>query len=56
MANPKTDKTWSDLEVQRLRDELRLGTPIPRLAEFLMRDVDDIEGKIAELAARRIAE
>jgi hypothetical protein len=39
----------SMLDLQDLRDGLRLGSPVQELAEFLMRDVNEVRAKIAEI-------
>ena len=49
-------KPWSTLNLNNLREGLRAGMPIPKLASFLIREVDEVEAKIAELAASRTAE
>jgi hypothetical protein len=49
-------KPWSTLDLNNLREGLRAGMPIPKLASFLIREVDEVEAKIAELAASRTAE
>ena len=43
-------KPWSTLDLNNLREGLRAGMPIPKLASFLIREVDEVEAKIAELA------
>jgi hypothetical protein len=53
MSNVSSAKPWSTLDLQNLREGLRAGMPILKLADFLMRDVDEVEAKIAELAANR---
>ena len=50
MGSVSSDKPWSTLDLQNLREGLRAGMPILKLADFLMRDVDEVE---AELAANR---
>jgi hypothetical protein len=56
MRNAISGKPWSTLELQNLRDGLCAGMPILQLAKFLMRNVDEVESKIAELAANHNAE
>jgi hypothetical protein len=53
MSNVSSAKPWSTLDLQNLREGLRAGMPILKLSDFLMRDVDEVEAKIAELAANR---
>jgi hypothetical protein len=47
-------RPWSESDLQRLRDGLRSGVPILQLAASLMRDVDAVEAKIAELTAQHV--
>jgi hypothetical protein len=56
MRNANTGKPWSTLDLQNLRDELRAGMPILQLAQFLTRNVDEVEMKIGELAANHNTE
>jgi hypothetical protein len=53
MSNVSSAKPWSTLDLQNLREGLRAGMPILKLADFLIRDVDEVEAKIAELAANQ---
>ena len=49
MPDLDSGKEWSELDLQDLRDGLRLRSPIAELAEFLCRDVAEVEAKVAEL-------
>ena len=55
MSNVSSAKPWSALDLQNLREGLRAGMPILKLADFLIRDVDEVEAKVAELAANQSA-
>jgi hypothetical protein len=55
MSNVSSAKPWSTLDLQNLREGLRAGMPILKLADFLIRDVDEVEAKVAELAANQSA-
>jgi len=52
IPNVNSDKEWSALDLRDLQDGLRLGTPLEQLADFLCRDVDEVQAKIAELRDR----
>jgi hypothetical protein len=43
-------KPWSATQVADLKKDLRLGTPIEQIANFLCREVDEVQRKAAELA------
>ncbi len=53
MPNLNTGKEWSEMDLQDLRDGLRLRSPIAEFAEFLCRDVAEVEAKAAELQGER---
>jgi hypothetical protein len=55
MSNVSSAKPWSTLDLQNLREGLRAGMPILKLADFLIRNVDEVEAKVAELAANQSA-
>jgi hypothetical protein len=40
------------MDLKDLRDGLRLRSPMQELAEFLMRDVEEVEAKAAELQGK----
>ncbi len=37
------------MDLQDLRDGLRLNSPMQELADFLLRDVEEVEAKMVEL-------
>jgi hypothetical protein len=47
-------KDWSELDLQDLRDGLRLRSPIAELAEFLCRDVAEVESQGRPFAGRAV--
>lgn len=49
MPDLNSGKEWSEMDLQDLRDGLRLNSPMQELADFLMRDVEEVEAKMAEL-------
>jgi hypothetical protein len=53
MPNLNSGKDWSEMDLQDLRDDMHLGTPLEQIADFLMRDVSEVEAKIAELQAEQ---
>jgi hypothetical protein len=48
-------RPWSASEIDSLREGLRAGTPILKIASLLRRDVEAVQTKIADLAAERAA-
>jgi hypothetical protein len=40
---------WSDMDMADLDEFLTAGKPISEIAEYLCRDVDEVEAKIASL-------
>jgi hypothetical protein len=44
-------KPWSELDLSDLRELLQKGRSVAAIAEFLCRDVDEIEAKIADTAS-----
>jgi hypothetical protein len=42
-------KPWSAANLADLRSDLRLGTPIEEIANFLCRDLSEVQRKVAEL-------
>ena len=53
MPNLNSGKNWSEMDLQDLRDGLRLRSPLQELADFLMRDVEEVEAKAAEWQGER---
>jgi hypothetical protein len=53
VANLNSGKHWSELDLQDLRDGLRLRCPVAELADYLLRDVAEVRTKIAELEAEQ---
>ena len=49
MPDVNTGKKWSAMDLEDLRNSLRVGTPIEQIAEFMMRDVEEVREKIKEL-------
>jgi hypothetical protein len=56
MANDKpvspgnlSGKPWSATDIADLQKDLRLGTPIEQIANFLCRELDEVQHKLAEL-------
>jgi hypothetical protein len=47
--NINTGKPWSPFDLRDLQDGIDDGTPVTELADFLFRDVAEVEAKIAEL-------
>ncbi len=48
--NLNTGKPWSPMDLEDLRNERDLKTPVERIAQFLCRDVGDVEAKVAARA------
>jgi hypothetical protein len=46
MPDLANGKEWSATDLQNLRDFLQEGTPVERIAEFLMREIEDVEQQI----------
>jgi hypothetical protein len=42
-------KPWSATDLADLRNDLRLGTPMEEIANFLCRELDEVQRKVAEL-------
>jgi hypothetical protein len=42
-------KPWSATDLADLRNDLRLGTPIEEIANFLCRELNEVERKAAEI-------
>jgi hypothetical protein len=42
-------KPWSATDLADLRNDLRLGTPIGEIANFLCRELNEVERKVTEL-------
>ena len=53
MPHLNSGKNWSEMDLQDLRDGLRLRSPMQELAEFLMRDIEEVRAKAAELQAEQ---
>ena len=53
MSNLNSGKDWTELDLQDLRDGLRLRCPMAELADYLLRDVAEVRAKIAELEAEQ---
>lgn len=49
MPDLNSGRECSEMDLQDLRDGLRLNSPMQELADFLMRDVEEVEAKMAEL-------
>jgi hypothetical protein len=52
---PRGSTLWTPRELQKLKDGLRGGKPIPQLAQQLRREVGEVRTKIAELTTRHLA-
>ena len=52
MTAKNSGKRWLAKDIEELRNGMRLGVPIEELAEFLLRDADEIRAKAAELTSR----
>jgi hypothetical protein len=48
MTDRNTGKPWSEMDLQDLKD-FRGTMTLEQLAEYLMRDIDEVKAKIAEL-------
>jgi hypothetical protein len=49
MPDINSGKPWSEMDLRDLKLELQQNRTIAEIAEFLCRDVEEIEAKIAEL-------
>jgi hypothetical protein len=49
IENINNGQPWSELDLADLRDELRRGVPIRDIAEYLRRDVAEVDAKATEL-------
>ena len=49
MPNLNSGEPWSEMDLEDLRRGLRKGTSIEELADFLCRDIAEVEAKAAEL-------
>ena len=49
MPNINSGKPWSEMDLADLADCLKLGEPVEQIADFLCRDAEEIEAKMAEL-------
>jgi hypothetical protein len=56
MNNINTRKPWSAMDMADLENDVRLGTPIEMIAEFMCRDIDEVQAKIAELGLNPASE
>jgi hypothetical protein len=45
---PNSGKRWSQMDVLDLEEMLQRRKPVAEIAEFLCRDVEEVEAKIAE--------
>jgi hypothetical protein len=48
IPNINSGTPWTAMDVADLEDLLRDRTPVAEIAEFLCRDVEEVEAKIAE--------
>jgi hypothetical protein len=51
--NVNRGKPWSDLDLADLRQGIDAGGRVDEIADFLSRDVDEVEAKVTELLAHR---
>jgi hypothetical protein len=47
MPDINSDKPWSEMDLRDLELELKAHRPVAEIAEFLCRDIDEVEAKIA---------
>jgi hypothetical protein len=52
MPDLTSGKQWSAADLQDLHEFLQDGTPVEKIAELMMRDVDDVQEKINLLGGR----
>jgi hypothetical protein len=48
----RAGKSWSDMEIIDLRSGLAFGTPIEEIADFLVRDREEVRKKAASLNSK----
>jgi hypothetical protein len=51
--NANSGTPWSEEEIADLRNSVAHGRPVAELADFLCRDVEEVEVKMAELKLER---
>jgi len=49
MPNINSGKPWSEMDLADLANCLEFGEPVEQIADFLCRDVEEVEAKVAEL-------
>jgi len=49
MTDRNSGKPWSRMDLFDLKNGIERGEPIEELAAFLLRDVDEVRRKVAEL-------
>ena len=49
MPNINSGKPWSEMGLDDLANCLKLGEPVEQIADFLCRDIEEVEAKVAEL-------
>ena len=55
MTDRNSGKPWSKMDLFDLKNGIERGEPIEELAAFLLRDVDEVRRKVAELELVRQA-
>jgi len=55
MTDRNSGKPWSRMDLFDLKNGIERGEPIEELAAFLLRDVDEVRRKVAELELVRQA-
>jgi hypothetical protein len=53
LPNLNSGTPWSEMDLFDLANCLKLREPVDEIADFLCRDIDEVEAKIAELQLRR---
>jgi hypothetical protein len=49
MPNVNSGKPWSEMDIRDLKVALQYNRTVAEIADFLCRDVEEVEAKIAEL-------
>ena len=49
MPNINSGKPWSEMDLDDLTNCLMLREPVEQIADFLCRDIEEVEAKVAEL-------
>jgi hypothetical protein len=49
MLNVNSGKPWSEMDIRDLKVALQYSRTVAEIADFLCRDVEEVEAKIAEL-------